>query len=212
MCLLKGVSMSPHFHSTAKTGSLEVICGSMFSGKSEELIRRVRRAAIAKQKTGVFKHSLDNQRSPVELVVSHNGTTVEAFATPRSEDILRLAELNGVEVVGIDEVQFFTSDIVTVICSLIDMGKRVIVAGLDTDFRGVPFGPMPILLSIADVVLKLQAICAECGNNAIFTQRLVDGNPARYDDPLILIGKQEAYQARCRACYRIDKKPHLLEL
>lgn len=209
MLLPKGIFMSLHSYSTEKTGSLEVICGPMFSGKSEELIRRLRRATIAKQKTGVFKHSLDNLRSDCEAIVSHGGSIVEALSTSSSESIATIVEQSDVEVVGIDEIQFFDHDIVTVICALIDKGKRVIVTGLDTDFRGMPFEPMPILLAIADSVVKLQAICTECGNNATFTQRLVDGKPAQYDDPLILIGRQEAYQARCRGCYRIDKKAYL---
>lgn len=203
--------MPLHSYTTEKTGSLEVICGPMFSGKSEELIRRLRRATIAKQKTGVFKHSLDN-RSSLRSVVSHNGTALEAFATHTPQAISVLAEDNDIAVIGIDEVQFFDNTIISVICTMVNKGKRVIVAGLDTDFRGVPFGPMPTLLSIADAVVKLQAICTECGDNAIFTQRLVDGRPARYDDPIILIGAQEAYQARCRGCYSIDKKPFVLTL
>jgi len=194
---------------TEKMGSLEVICGPMFSGKSEELIRRLRRSIIARQKTGVFKHAFDDRRS-LESVVSHNGMTLDAFAIHVARDIFNIVLSHNIEVIGIDEVQFFTQDIIEVVCDLLDHGKRVIVAGLDTDFRGIPFGSMPTLLSIADSVLKLQAICTECGGNASCTQRLVDGNPAGYDDPVILIGAQESYQARCRGCYRIDKKRKLL--
>jgi len=203
--------MSLSSYSTEKSGSLEVICGPMFSGKSEELIRRLRRATIAKQKTAVFKHSLDNNRSSCKSVVSHDGTSLDAFATHLPESIAEIAENNIIDVIGIDEVQFFNNDIISIICTLVDAGKRVIVAGLDTDFRGIPFGPLPTLLAIADSVLKLQAICVECGNNAMCTQRLVDGKPARFNDPIILIGAQEAYQARCRGCYQIDKKSYLLQ-
>lgn len=201
--------MIPSSHDTEKTGSLEVVCGPMFAGKSEELIRRLRRAMIAKQKTGVFKHAFDNQRCSSELVVAHSGITLQALSIETPESLLRVATDEAMEVVGLDEVQYFGNDIVPVICALIDQGKRVIVAGLDTDFQGLPFGPMPPLLAIADSVLKLQAICTECGNNATCTQRLVDGKPAPCDGPLILVGAQEAYQARCRRCYRIDHKPML---
>jgi thymidine kinase len=204
--------MTHYYHTTEKAGSLEVICGPMFSGKSEELIRRLRRAAIAKQKIGVFKHALDVDRNTLESVVSHNGTTLDAVAVGTAAAINLQSQQSALDVIGIDEVQFFHNDIIPTICALIEQGKRVIVAGLDTDFRGVPFGPMATLLAIADTVLKLQAICTECGDNAIFTQRLVNGEPAKYHDPIILIGAQESYQARCRGCYRIDIKPQFTAL
>ena len=191
-------------------GALEVICGPMFSGKSEELIRRLRRAKIAKQSVLTFKHRFDH-RQTIEFVQSHDGNTMEADALDDIAQLLALALHPMVNVVGIDEVQFFTQDIIGIICQLIDAGKRVIAAGLDLDFRGIPFGPMPVLLAIADSVCKLQAICTECGNDAHFSQRLVNGNPARYDDPIILIGAQEAYQARCRSCYIIDQTPFFHE-
>jgi thymidine kinase len=187
-----------------KKGSLEVICGPMFSGKSEELIRRLRRANIAQQIICVFKNKLDD-RHTLEQVVSHDGNSLNAIAPENLETILKIAEEKGATVVGIDEVQFFSLDIIPIICTLIEQGKRVIVAGLDLDFRGAPFGCMPTLLAIADKVLKLQSICTLCGNDAHFTQRLVNNSPARYDDPIILIGAQETYQARCRSCFRIDK-------
>lgn len=187
-------------------GSLEVICGPMFSGKSEELIRRLRRAKIAKQNVITFKSDLDNRKS-LEHVVSHDGNMVEAQPINEIELIEKKAFAKDVHVIGIDEVQFFSSDIIPLICALIDQGKRVIVAGLDLDFRGAPFGPMPTLLAIADKITKLRAICCECGMDAHFTQRLVNNEPARYDDPTIMIGAQESYQARCRSCYAIDKKP-----
>ncbi len=195
--------------STANTehkGTLEVICGPMFSGKSEELIRLLRRAKIAKQAVAVFKHALDN-RTTLEHVVSHNGSKLDAYATDDVKKIVAYIEENNIRVVGIDEVQFFMNDIIPIICMLVDAGKRVIVSGLDLDFRGAPFGPIATLLAIADKITKLQAICTTCGHDAHFTQRLVNGQPARFDDPIVLIGAQEAYQARCRDCYRIDKKP-----
>ena len=187
-------------------GSLEVVCGTMFSGKSEELIRRLRRARIAKQDVITFKHSIDDRHSN-EDVVSHDGSKLNAHATDNIATIFELAHQDEVDVVGIDEVQFFTNDIILVICKLVDAGKRVIVAGLDLDFRGIPFGCVPTLMAIADSVTKLQAICTTCGHDAHFTQRLVNGKPAKHNDPIILVGAQEAYQARCRGCYTIDKKP-----
>ncbi len=190
------------------SGSLEVICGPMFSGKSEELIRRLRRAEIAKQKVAVFKHALDDRRN-IDNVTSHNGNSIKAHATDTSSTILNDVANNDYSVVGIDEVQFFNQDIITVICTLINNGARVIVAGLDLDFRGMPFGPIPTLLAIADKITKLQSICTNCGNDAHFTQRLVNNQPAKYDDPIILVGAQEAYDARCRTCYKIDKMPSL---
>ena len=169
-----------------REGSLEVICGPMFSGKSEELIRRLRRAKIARQTVLVFKNSLDNQRTQAfEYVVSHDGNKLDAQPIAQVENILTAAVDTQASVVGIDEVQFFPASIIQSICTLIEAKKRVIVAGLDLDFRAVPFGPMPILLAIADKITKLQAICAVCGADASFTQRLVNSQPARYDDPVI---------------------------
>lgn len=196
----------PQLHNKEKHGILEVICGPMFSGKSEELIRRLRRAKIAKQEVAVFKHALDD-RHTLEQVVSHNGDKIDAYATDDVQTILKLAQKNRIHVIGIDEVQFYTKDIISVICELVNNGKRVIVSGLDLDFRGVPFGPIPTLLAVADVITKLQSICTECGDNAHFSQRLINDKPAKYDDPVIQIGAQEAYQARCRSCYKIDQMP-----
>lgn len=189
---------------TLHKGSLEVVCGPMFSGKSEELMRRLRRAKIARQNIITFKHFYDDRHS-ITCVVSHDGNTLEAAPLQNMNDLLALVTLNQSTVVGIDEVQFFPNEIISVVSQLVHQGKRVIVAGLDLDFRGVPFGCMPILMAIADKVTKLQAICTECGTDAHFTQRLVNGKPAKYDDPIILIGAQEAYEARCRGCYSIDK-------
>lgn len=179
------------------TGHIEVICGSMFCGKTEELIRRVRRAIIAKQKVKVFKPSIDD-RYGIQSVTSHTGQTVEAIPVPSARHILELAN-GGTTVVAIDEAQFFDDAVVNVVQELADKHNiRVIVAGLDLDFRAEPFGPMPYLLSIAEDVTKLRAICVVCGEPASRTQRLVNGHPARYDDPIILVGAQESYEARCR--------------
>jgi thymidine kinase len=199
------------FANKNKQGSLEVICGPMFSGKSEELIRRLRRAAIAKHTVIAFKHAFDNRQN-TEKVLSHNGNTFDAYATADVQSILTYALQPHISVVGIDEVQFYTQEIIAAICTLIDAGKKVIVSGLNLDFRGIPFGPMSILLPIADSVTKLTAICIPCGSDASFSQRLVNGNPAKCDDPIILIGAKESYQARCRDCFLIDKKPNFAAL
>ncbi len=186
-------------------GSLEVICGSMFSGKSEELIRRLNRATFARLSVQTFKHSLD-KRTAIENVASHNGNTFTAIPLENPDELLSLIK-DETNVVGIDEIQWFSLDIIPVVCKLIELNKRVIVAGLDLDFKGVPFGCMPLLMSIADDITKLKAICIVCGNDAHFTQRLVNGKPAKFDDPIILVGSQECYQARCRSCHSIDKQP-----
>lgn len=188
-----------------RTGKIEVITGCMFSGKSEELIRRLRRARIAKQKIQVFKPSIDTRYSYIEIV-SHNGEKIEA------EPVKDVSELAGkirsdTDVVGIDEAQFFDNSIVDVANSLADEGMRVIIAGLDMDFRGEPFGPMPFLMAIADEVLKLHAICAICGDEATRTQRLINGKPASYNDPIVMIGASEKYEARCRKHHYVPDKP-----
>ena len=192
-----------------KTGKLEVICGSMFSGKSEELMYRLRRAEYAKQKVLTVKHALDNRKS---LIVSHAGICREAFSIGSSdESIVKLDGLvdESIDLVGIDEIQFFSEDLIPLIHKWLDRGVRVIVAGLDLDFRGEPFGIVPTLLAIADEVVKLRAICTICANEATFSQRLIDGSPARYDDETILVGGEECYEPRCRSCFSIDKKPQL---
>jgi thymidine kinase len=177
------------------TGRVEVICGSMFCGKTEELIRRVRRAIIAKQQVQVFKPSLDT-RYGVENVTSHSGQNFEAQPVSGSDEILPLIT-SLTTVIAIDEVQFFDNGIVSLVNDLAKRGMRVILAGLDMDFRGEPFGPMPQLLCRAEEVTKLHAICVVCGEEASRTQRLVNGQPAHYDDPVIMVGAQEAYEARC---------------
>lgn len=179
------------------SGRIEVICGSMFCGKTEELIRRIRRAVIAKQTVQVFKHTLDDRYEGTQKVSSHSGLNIPAQHVGEAEAIMPLVEPD-TTVVAIDEVQFFEDAIITVAQQLADRGIRVILAGLDMDFRGKPFGTMPSLLCLAEEVTKLHAICVVCGEEASFTQRLVNGEPARFDDPVILVGAQEAYEARCR--------------
>jgi thymidine kinase len=186
-------------------GKLEVICGPMFSGKTEELIRRLRRAELAQLKTSVFKHRLDD-RMTIEYIYAHSGDKFKAISLENPTDIALFMN-DDIPVVGIDEIQFFPLSIVQIILDLVDMGKRVVVAGLDLDFRGMPFGCMPTLLAIADSVVKLAAVCIECGNEAHFTQRLINGKAAKFHDPIIMIGAQECYQARCRDCYIIDHNP-----
>lgn len=180
-------------------GWLEVIVGPMYSGKSEELIRRVRRAEIAKQKVLVFKPAIDNRYSKKD-VVSHCGDKIEAIAVSNSRDILNYIDKD-TKVVAIDEVQFFSEDIVGTIKKLTKENKRVICAGLDMDFRGEPFGEVPKLLAIAEYVQKVSAICVCCGNPATRTQRYINGVPAKYKDPVVLVGARESYEARCIECY-----------
>lgn len=186
-------------------GRIEVICGSMFSGKSEELIRRIRRAQIARQRIAVFKPMLD-ARYDRRQVASHDGARVEAVPVRESGDILTHLP-DGITVTAIDEAQFLDEGIVEVAQTLAGSGIRVIVAGLDMDFRGEPFGAMPRIMALAETVDKLQAICMICGAPASRTQRLVNGNPAAYTDPIILIGAQEAYEARCREHHVVPGKP-----
>jgi thymidine kinase len=186
---------------------LEVIVGSMFSGKSEELIRRVKRAAIAKQNVLVFKPAMDH-RYGMEKVAAHNGLHIDCMPVVDSEDILNQVN-ESVDVVAIDEVQFFNQDIISVCQRLVKAGKRVIVAGLDQDFRGEPFGPVPVLMALAEQVTKLNAICVGCGRAASRTQRLINGEPARYDEPIILIGATENYEARCSRCHQVPGSPDL---
>ncbi len=189
------------------SGKLEVICGSMFSGKSEELMLRLRRAEIAKKNVITIKHQIDNRKS-FACIVSHNGRQREAYPIGSCTDSLKTLEKitnENVDVVGIDEIQFFPVGIVQIIQKLVLNGKRVIVAGLDMNFKAEPFTIVPTLMALADSVLKIRAICVVCGNDANHTQRLINGEPAKYDDPLILVGGEECYEARCRQCYRIDK-------
>jgi len=185
------------------TGSIEVVCGSMFSGKTDELIRRLVRATIAKQKVQVFKPAID-VRYAVEKVTSHAGADYSAIPVEKAADI-RGGIDEDTTVVAIDEAQFFDPEIVDVAQELAESGIRVIVAGLDMDFRGEPFGPMPTLMAKAEKVDKLHAICMTCGNEASRTQRLVNGKPARYDDPVVIVGASELYEARCRKHHEIPR-------
>ncbi|HEY2065169.1 MAG TPA: thymidine kinase [Gemmatimonadaceae bacterium] len=186
-------------------GWIEVVCGVMFSGKSEELIRRVRRALIAKKKVQVFKSHLDERYAGLYHVSSHDGRTVEAEPVD-SPDQIAHAVRPDTQVVAIDEAQFLPIGIVDLATSLAASGRRVIVAGIDTDFRGEPFGAMPQLLAIAEQVDKLHAICMVCGNPASRNQRLIDGLPARYDSPVIMVGSAESYEARCRSCHSVPRR------
>jgi thymidine kinase len=185
------------------TGSIEVVCGSMFSGKTEELIRRLRRATIARQKVQVFKPAIDN-RYTVEKVKSHAGMDFDAIPITRAADIREHLDAD-TTVVGIDEAQFLDEEIVPIVCALADRGVRVIIAGLDQDFRGEPFGSMPILMAYAERVEKLTAICMVCGEPATRTQRLVNGRPARFHDPVVIVGAAEMYEARCRKHHEVPK-------
>jgi thymidine kinase len=184
-------------------GWIELICGSMFSGKTEELIRRVKRAEIAKQKVQVFKPTLDD-RYKADKLSSHSGAYYEATVVENAGDIVELIKAD-TDVVAVDEVQFFDWQIAELCDRLAHQGKRVILAGLDMDFRGEPFGPMPLLMAQAEAVDKLQAICIVCGAPASRTQRLIDGRPAHYDDPVIMVGASEVYEARCRRHHEV---PH----
>jgi thymidine kinase len=181
-------------------GWLEVVCGPMFSGKSEELIRRLRRAEIAGQRVLIVKPRIDD-RYDIGHVVSHAGAKMRAVAVSKPEDIPGLAD--GYDVIGIDEVQFFAAEIVLAIDALVERGKRIVVSGLDQDFRGLPFGAMPELLCRAELVDKLQAVCHRCGGPATMTQRLVDGYPAPADGATIVVGALDSYEARCRACHEL---------
>jgi thymidine kinase len=185
------------------SGWIEVICGSMFCGKTEELIRRIRRAQIARQKVQVFKPAIDTRYADRE-VTSHNGMQVAAVSVADIAQVRSLIEPD-TTVIALDEVQFFDEDVIDLCDELASQGTRVIVAGLDMDFRGEPFGPVPTLMARAERVDKLQAICVVCGGPASRTQRLIDGQPAAYDDPVILVGASEVYEARCRGCHRIHK-------
>ncbi|WP_432662582.1 thymidine kinase [Wukongibacter baidiensis] len=182
-------------------GWIEVVVGPMYSGKSEELIRRLRRAQIAKQKVVVFKHTIDD-RYCKQNVVSHNGSKINAIHISNPEMIYDYIDEN-TEVVGVDEVQFFDNAVVDIIKDLANKGMRVIAAGLDMDFRGEPFGPTPGLMAIAEFVDKLSAICIECGHPAHRTQRLINGSPAKYSNPIVLVGATESYEARCRLHHEV---------
>ncbi|MCM2323657.1 MAG: thymidine kinase [Oligoflexia bacterium] len=190
------------YHRSPGYGCIEVVCGSMFSGKTEELLRRVKRAQIARQKVQVFKPVIDNRYS-VDHVQSHNANKVASRPIEKARDILRFVDDN-TRVVGIDEAQFFDEAVVEVAQKLAFRGIRVIVAGLDMDFRGQPFGPMPRLLAVAEDVTKLSAVCVVCGNPASRSQRIVPTGAAEADGGRIAVGGNEMYEARCRFCHEPD--------
>lgn len=182
--------------SSDRKGQIEVICGSMFSGKTEELIRRLHRARIARQKVEIFKPAVDKRYHEME-VVSHNENSIRSTPVNFAEDILLLS--GDCDVVGIDEVQFFDDQIVIVAQKLANQGKRVIMAGLDMDFEGNPFEPMPRLMAIAEYVDKVHAICMKCGDLAAFSFRLSDSKQK------VMLGEKESYEARCRKCFYEDR-------
>ncbi len=188
-----------------RPGWIEVICGCMFAGKTEELIRRINVLTYGKQKIVAFKPCIDNRYS-AEDIVSHNGKKVKSFPISEANQIWEHID-EDVDVVAIDEVQFFDAKIVDVCEQLAYQGKRVMVAGLDTDFRGEPFGIMPQLLTRAEFVTKLTAVCVKCGSPATRTQRLVNGEPAKYTDSIVLVGASEHYEPRCRHCHEVIDHP-----
>lgn len=191
------------FHGT-RPGWIEVISGVMFAGKTEELIRRVRRAVIARRKVQVFKSHLDARYAGIYHVATHDGLTVEAEPVDSAEQVMR-AFRDDTEVVAVDEVQFLDEGIVDVADTLANRGVRVVLAGTDVDFRGLPFGALPTLMCIAEVVDKLHAICVVCGGPATRNQRLIDGEPAPWSSPTIMVGGRESYEARCRHCHRVPR-------
>ena len=188
----------------SKLGWIEVICGPMFAGKSEELIRRIKRIEYAKKKVIVFKPQIDNRYSEDE-VVSHNKRKTKCYNLTHSSEVSKYIT-SDVYAVAFDEVQFMDEGILNVCQDLADKGIRVICAGLDNDFKGEPFSIMPQLLCLAEDVTKLTAICNVCGSNATRTQRIVNGIPASYDDPIIIVGASEAYEPRCRHCHEVRGK------
>lgn len=191
-----------------KRGWIEVITGVMFSGKSEEMIRRVRRAVIARKRVQVFKSHFDDRYATLYAVSTHDGLTVQAQPVATASHIMELLHPE-TAVAAIDEAQFLDDGIVRVSTELADRGVRVILAGTDLDFRGEPFGSMPEILAVAEVVDKLHAICVVCGDPASRNQRLIDGHPAPYDSPTIMVGGREQYEARCRHCHVVPREADL---
>jgi thymidine kinase len=194
-----------YMYNKYREGWIEVICGCMFAGKTEELIRRINVLTFAKKKIIVFKPKVDNRYSETEIV-SHAGAHVPCIVVDKAADILEYIE-EDTDVVAIDEVQFFDEEVVNVCDYLADSGLRVMVAGLDKDFRGEPFGVIPDILTRAEFVTKLTAVCAKCGAPATRTQRIVNGKPASFDDPVVLVGAKETYEPRCRHCHEVIDKP-----
>lgn len=192
-------------HLNQKDGWIEVICGSMFAGKTEELLRRVRRLEYAKKNIVVFKPLIDDRYAQNE-VVSHDNTRTKSVNIALAREMFDHID-DETQVVAVDEIQFLDEEAVAIVDFLANRGVRVIVSGLDKDFRGEPFSFMPKLLSIAEYVTKLTAICVKCGAPATRTQRIVNGKPAKYNDPIVLIGAEESYEARCRSCHKVYRKP-----
>ncbi|MFB6086946.1 MAG: thymidine kinase [Haloarculaceae archaeon] len=191
-------------HKITQSGWVEVIAGSMFSGKTEELLRRLRRAEIAGQSVAAFKPDVDDRYGET-TIGSHEGREWDAHVVPsEGEGIWEIRDhLNGEKVVAVDEANFFSTDLVDVCEALAADGRRVVVSGTDITFRGDPFHPLPELMAIAEYVDKLQAICAQCGEPATRNQRLIEGEPAHVDDPTIMVGAEESYEARCRSCHTL---------
>ena len=185
-------------------GWIEVIAGVMFSGKSEELMRRVRRATIARKRVQVFKSRLDGRYGGVQRVSSHDGRMVDAVPVDSAAQIAQCLDPMA-QVIAVDEAQFLDEGVVALATDLAERGRRVILAGTDTDFRGEPFGAMPQLMAVAELVDKLHAICVLCGNPASRNQRLIDGRPALYESPTIMVGGSESYEARCRNCHAVPR-------
>lgn len=188
-----------------REGWVEVICGCMFAGKTEELIRRINVLSYARKNILVFKPKIDDRYSTTEIA-SHAGSKVPCIVISEAKEILNHVNYD-TDVVAIDEVQFFDEDVVDICEYLADSGLRVMVAGLDKDFRGEPFGVLPDLLTRAEFVTKLTAVCAKCGAPATRTQRIINGKPASFNDPIVLVGAKEAYEPRCRHCHEIVEKP-----
>ena len=188
-----------------REGWIEVICGCMFAGKTEELIRRINVLSYARKNILVFKPKIDDRYSTTEIA-SHAGSKVPCIVVSEAKEILNHVNYD-TDVVAIDEVQFFDEDVVDICEYLADSGLRVMVAGLDKDFRGEPFGVLPDLLTRAEFVTKLTAVCAKCGAPATRTQRIINGKPASFNDPIVLVGAKEAYEPRCRHCHEIVEKP-----
>lgn len=188
-----------------REGWIEVICGCMFAGKTEELIRRINVLSYARKNILVFKPKIDDRYSTTEIA-SHAGSKVPCIVISEAKEILNHVNYD-TDVVAIDEVQFFDEDVVDICEYLADSGLRVMVAGLDKDFRGEPFGVLPDLLTRAEFVTKLTAVCEKCGAPATRTQRIINGKPASFNDPIVLVGAKEAYEPRCRHCHEIVEKP-----
>lgn len=195
---------------TQKDGWIEVITGPMFAGKTEELIRRIRRLQFAKRNIVVFKPSIDNRYGQDE-VVSHNDSRTQSISIKKASQILEHISPD-TDVVAIDEIQFLDEEAVEICEYLADQGIRVIVSGLDRNFRGEPFSFMPKLLALAEEVTKLSAICVKCHTPATRTQRIINGKPANYHDPIILVGAKDTYEARCRECHEVPGRPEIYDI